>query len=332
MDCRWEPEERHSTLLVCQAKEEVRKIPPPVNGSLAYLLSLPERALRSASALSAGLLQEIGNVILPTAVRRTKLYQTMVESTLRFLVVQVGQVGGVYPTEDSLAENFLLKRALGDGIDFIGIVAFHASPVWILAALADISGAGRQVVDEIASSLKEEGLLDRDTRFETVDQLLDGLEHTAGQLATSIRFPPLDVAGLRKELRSLREASRAIPSPNLPSPGFVQQRWEELKQTAADQQKTVLELSSLMALSTVRAVPANVLWLSRCARTATLRTGQFFAEGLTDHYRTTLKEIRETGYLAYWKSEFRPYLRAAADQFTRAHESSTERLLKSRRP
>lgn len=309
------------------------KLSLPAPGSLgAYLLSLPERALRSASALSAGLVREIGNVVLPTAVRRTKLYQTMVESTLRFLVEQIGQVRGVYPTEDSLAENFLLKRTLGDGIDFIGIVAFHASPVWILAALADISGAGRQLVDEISSSLKEDGLLDRDTRFETVDQLLDGLEHTAGQLATSIRFPPLDIAGLRKEWLALRQAAQAIPPPNMPSPGFVRERWEELKQTAADQHRTVLELSSLMAISAVRAVPANLLWLSRCARTATLRTGQFFAEGLMDHYRTTLGQIRERGYLAYWKNEFRPYLCAAAEQFARAHESSTERLLKSRRP
>jgi hypothetical protein len=48
-----------------------------------YLLSLPERVLRSASALAAGL-REIGNVTLPKAVRRTRLYQTMIETTLRF--------------------------------------------------------------------------------------------------------------------------------------------------------------------------------------------------------------------------------------------------------
>src|SRR5580700_3257161 len=143
-----------------------------------YLLSLPERVLRSASALSAGLVREIGNVTLPRGVRRTKLYQTMVESTLRFLVEQVGQVEGAYPAEGKLAENFLIKRTLGDGIDLAGMVAFHASPVWVLAALADLSGAGRHFVDEIATSLKDEGLLDRDARFEGVDQILDGLERT----------------------------------------------------------------------------------------------------------------------------------------------------------
>src|SRR5580658_8992411 len=295
-----------------------------------YLLSLPERVLRTVSALSAGLIHEIGNATLPAGVRRTRLYQIMVESTLRFLVEQVGQVDGAYPAEGKLAENFLLKRTLGDGIDLAGLVAFHASPVWVLAALADLSGAGRQLMDEISSSLKDEGLLDRNTRFENVDQLLDGLERTAGQLATSIRFPPLDIAGLRKEWSALKTSALTIPPPSLPAPGLVREQWEELKLEAAKQHRTVLELSSLMALSTVRAVPGNLLWLSRCARTATLRTGQFFAEGLFDHYRSTLNEIRETGYLAYWAREFRPYLRAAALQFSLSHQTLTDRLLKRR--
>ena len=293
-----------------------------------YLLSLPERVLRSASALAAGLVREIGNVTLPKGVRRTKLYQTMVETTLRFLIEEVGQVEGTYPSEGKLAENFLLQRTLGDGIDLAGVVAFHASPVWVLAALADISGAGRQLMDEITATLKDEELLDRNTKFDNVDQVLDGLERTAGQLASSLRFPPLDIAGLRKEWAALKQAVRTIPPPSLPSPDLVRAQWEDLKKEAAGQHRTVFELSSLMALSTVRAMPENVIWLSRCARTATLRAGQFFAEGILEHYRMTLNEIRETGYLAYWAREFRPYLRAAAQQFSSSHQSLTERLLR----
>ena len=292
-----------------------------------YLLSLPERVLRSTSALAAGLVREIGNVTLPAAVRRTRLYQTMVETTLRFLIEQVGEVEGAYPAEGKLAENFLLQRTVGDGLDFAGVLAFHASPVWVLAALADISGAGRQLIDEITTSLKEEGLLDRTRTFENVDQVLDGLERTAGQLAASIRFPPLDVAGLRQEWQALKEAARTIPPPSLPSPEFVRRQWEELQAEAAGQHRSVFQLSSLIALSTVRAVPENLMWLSRCARTATRRTGQLFAAGLLDHYRATLGEIRETGYLNYWTREFRPYLRAAAQQFKTSHRSLTERLL-----
>jgi hypothetical protein len=287
--------------------------------------------VRSASALAAGLVREIGNVTLPRRIRQTNLYRTMVETTLQFLIERVGQVEGAYAPDGKLAENFpqnfLVKRILGDGIDLAGIVAFHASPVWVLAALADISGAGRDLLDEIAASLKDQGLLDRNRSFDNIDHLLDGLEQTAGQLAASLRFPPLDIQGLRDEWSALKSAAGNIPRRNLPTPQVVRGQWEDLKKEAAGQDRTVFELSSLLALSAVRAVPENLVWLSRSAGTAALRTGQIFAEGLLDHYRTTLNEIRKTGYLAYCAREFRPYLRAAARQFSLSHQSLTERLL-----
>src|ERR1700687_6144587 len=141
-----------------------------------YILSLPERVIRALGALSGGLLREIGNVALPSGVRRTTLYRTMVDVALRFLIEEVGQVEGVYPAEGRLAEDFLLKRTASHGIELLGILAFHASPIWVLAALADATGGGRKLILEIAEALKEEGLLTGDARFETMDQVLGGLE------------------------------------------------------------------------------------------------------------------------------------------------------------
>src|SRR3972149_7263278 len=109
-----------------------------------YLLSLPERVLRSATALAGGLFREIGEGPTPATSRRTQLYQHLVEATLRFLIEQVGQVEGVYPSEERISEDFLVRRTVGNGIELIGILAFRASPVWVLAALAGVTGGGRQ--------------------------------------------------------------------------------------------------------------------------------------------------------------------------------------------
>ena len=119
-----------------------------------FLLSLPERVLRSATALAAGLVREIGEVTIPQSVRRGQLYKNLVDATLRFLIEQVGGVEGVYPSEERLTEDFLLRRTAGNGIELIGILAFRASPVWVLAALADASGGGRYLIKEIAGALK----------------------------------------------------------------------------------------------------------------------------------------------------------------------------------
>ncbi len=292
-----------------------------------YLFSLPERVLRSATALAGGLIREIGDVTLPGAVRRTRLYRTMVEATLRFLIEQVGQVEGAFPPEGKLAEDFLLRRTAGNGLELAGILAFHASPVWVMAALADLSGAGRQLVREIAASLQQEGLLDPGSNFESVDQILDGLEQTAGRLAETINTPPLDVAGLRTEWAEIRKEASRIPRPSLPSSDALRRQWDALRQEAAAQGQSVFQLSSLLALSALAGLPENVRRLSKAARLAARRTGRLFGGALLDHYTSTLNEIRSTGYLAYWTREFRPYLRAAAGQFSPRRISSTEKWL-----
>jgi hypothetical protein len=251
----------------------------------------------------------------------------MVDVALRFLIEEVGQVEGVYPSEGRLAENFILKRTASHGIELLGILAFHASPVWILAALADATGGGRKLILEIAEALKEEGLLERDASFETMDQVLQGLEKTSDHMATTLNLPPVDIAGLRREWEQLKEELATIPPKKVPALERIEGIWKDLQTTAKQQGRTVFGMSSLLAVSTVAHVPANVVWLSRAARSAMRRTGRVLGDTVLDHYTSALAEIGRTGFFAYWSREFRPYLRGAAEQFTPERESLTERLL-----
>jgi hypothetical protein len=297
-----------------------------------YLVSLPERALRSATALSAGLLRELTDVTLPKAVRRSKLYETMVQATLRFLIEEVGQVEGAYPPEGKLSDDFALRRTAGNGIELAGILAFRASPVWVMAALADVSGSGRRLIREISACLKQEGLLEKDREFESIDQILDGLEKTSGRLADNINSPPLDVACLRQEWAEFRKELRQLAPSKLPSPVRLWEQWEDLRSVAAREDRSVFQVSSLMALSALERLPEDLRWLSRSARAAGRYTGQLVAGALLDDYRETLAEIRRAGFLAYWRRQFRPYLKAAALQFSPRRITLLERMLSKRRP
>jgi hypothetical protein len=271
---------------------------------------------------------ELSDVTIPAGLRRTKTYQVMAGLGLRFLIEQVGQVDGIYPKEGELSNDFILRRAAGHGIEIAGILAFSASPVWIMAALADVTGAGRQILHEVAQALKQEGLLSADARFESVNEILDGLEETAGRATDVINTPPMDVAGLRSEWRAFQKSARKIPPKNMPSADALWSFWTSLKTESAAQGRTVFQLSSLMALSSIAQAPFTLGKLARATGKAALNTGQFFAGGVLEHYQQKLAEIRSAGYLSYWVKEFRPYLRAAAMQFAPARKSWTERLLR----
>src|SRR6266850_7786716 len=204
----------------------------------AYLLSVPERILRSALGLGAGATRELGQVVLPEGIRRSQLYQNLVDATLRYLIEQVGGVEGVYTAEGALPDNFLARRTAGNAVELLGIVAFRASPVWVLAALADLSGMGRRLIPEIADALKAQSLLDKDAQFTSVDQMLDGLERTSSRLASTINTPPLDVASLRTEWRALREDARRLQPSSLPSWDTISTTWTQLKTESARQDRS----------------------------------------------------------------------------------------------
>jgi len=277
--------------------------------------------------LGAGAAREVGEVVLPDAVRNTQLYRNLVDATLRFAIEQVGGVEGVYGKGDALPDNFLARRTAGNVVEVLGIVAFRASPVWVLAALADVCGAGRQLIPEMADALKEEGLLEKDAQFTSVDQILDGLERTSSRLATAINTPPLDVAGLRAEWDAIRNEARAIQPGSLPTSETIGAMWTQLKTESARQNRSIFETSSMMALSALRSLPGNARWFYASARAGAARTGEIVAGGLLDHYKETLAEIRETGYAAFATRQFRPYVRAAVDQFSPKRDTLTQRWL-----
>src|SRR3982074_1093896 len=297
--------------------------------SRAYLLSLPERVIRSALGLSAGLLREVGVVVLPQGVRRSALYRSLVDTTLRYVIEHVGGAEGVYPAEQPQPGDFLTRRGAGHAIELLGIAAFRISPVWVLAALADLSGLGRRLIPEIADALKEEGLLEKEAQFENVHQLLDGLEKTSSRLAQTINAPPIDVARLRKEWTEIRLQTRGLKLVDLPSVKDIKRRWEEVKDEAAGQGRSIFETSSVGAISAVRALPDRARWLSSSTRVGAVRTGKPFSAAILEDYSHTRDALREAGYVTYATRQLSPYLRACVDQFSRQQRSMTERTDRS---
>ena len=299
--------------------------------SRSYLLSVPERVLRSALGLSAGLLREVGEVALPRGVRRTQLYQSLVDTTFRFVIEQIGGAKGVYSAEHPQPEDFLARRGAGNAIELLGLVAFRVSPVWVLAAMSDLSGLGRRLIPEIAEALKAQGLLEKETQFDSMDQLLDGLEKTSSRLAETVNTPPLDVAGLRKEWQAIRSDASKLKPAQLPSPKAILGQWEELRHESARQGRSVFELSSLMAVSAVRALPGKARWLSASARVGATHAGKVVSAKILDDYSETLRELREVGYAAYAKRQMSPYLKACVDLFSPEKKTLTQKMIERKR-
>ena len=169
--------------------------------------------------------------------------------------------------------------------------------------------------------------MDQETEFNTVDEMLVGLEASASRLATTVNTPPLDVKSLRWEWNALRGDLVRISPRQLPGAQALRDLWKEIEEEAGRQKHSRFQISSLMAISALKRVPEKARWLSASARAAARKTGTAVAGILLDDYRSSLKQIHETGYVRYAVDQFRPCLSAAVSQFSPRRESLTERLL-----
>jgi hypothetical protein len=197
----------------------------------------------------------------------------------------------------------------------------------VLAALADVAGFGKQLIPDIAASLKNEGLLASDDSFATMEQLLSGLERSSGQLAESINAPPLDVAGLREEWRKFAAEARQLPALQLPSAHAVTRVWQDLRATAEREQRSVFEVSSLLALSAVGELPERARVLSKAAAIVLKHGGAAVSNSLLEHYRQSLAQLREIGFVRYGVRQLTPYTQAALAAFHPSRETLTGKLL-----
>ena len=98
----------------------------------SFLLSLPERAVRSVAALLGGALHETFTLALPRVVRRSRLYEATAKNLLRVTIELVGGVAPRIPTEVEFEPDpgrLAVRKGVGNAVELGSIAAFGFSPL-----------------------------------------------------------------------------------------------------------------------------------------------------------------------------------------------------------
>ena len=273
---------------------------------LAFLVSLPERLVRTVAAAAGGAVHETAQLVLPRFVRLSRLYEATAKNLLRLTIELVGGVDRP-PAPDELepsAGKLAARKAAGNVFELGSIAAFGFSPLWLLAAAADVTRGTRVYLDAFVDELKRAGVVEHGAELATVDDLLAVLEGTTGTTARMIDVPPLEVEALRRSLTDLREDATGLPGP-----AELAALYEALRGVAAREQRSLLEVSVGMGLAFFNA-----------AR----KVGR---QHVLDAYTDDLRPVRDEGFGAYATRVSRPYAQAVARHFDPGRQSLTERAL-----
>jgi hypothetical protein len=273
-----------------------------------FAASLPERLVRSTAAILGGTVHETAQLLLPRLARRSRLYEASAKNLLRILIEGVGDVEPLTPTTPDpnapAPKQLAIRKGAGNIVELGSIAAFGFSPLWLLAAAADLTHGSRVYLHALTDDLKASGVIRDDVDVSSVDDLLGILEGTSGRTARLIDIPPVELAELRLSLKELADGAT-----DLPSQEQLARLYDGLRRTAAAEDRSLLEISQGIGMAFVTS-----------ARTISDRHVKV-------PYREDWEPLHDEGFAAYARRVSRPYGEAAASHFDPERRSYTERVL-----
>jgi hypothetical protein len=269
---------------------------------LWYAASLPERLIRSFSAVVFGGVHETAHLVLPRLVRRSRLYEVTAKNLPRIAIELVGRVEAAAAGRRGAAGSgtVAVKKGVGNAVELGSIAAFGFSPLWLLAAASDVLNGTRAYLRALEDELRRAGVLAEGAHFGSVGDLLGALEGASGHSAALIDMPPLELRELRLSVRELRKDALSLPSPK-----ELAALYAGLQRTARMEGRSLLEVSSGVGLAFL---------------TSARNVGR---DHLVVPYREDWRPLRDEGFGAYASRVSGPY-RAAGGPLTRARPSWTE--------
>ena len=277
----------------------------------SFLVSLPERLIRTLVGSAAGLVYESAQVLLPRFVRRSRLYEASAKNLLRISIELVGGVEAASSAEpaEPAPKELAMRKGAGNVVELSSIAAFGFSPLWLLAAASDVAHGSRVYLDALTTELKAAGVLSEQAQFSSVDDLLGAFEGGSGTAARLIDIPPLELAELRRSFEELREHADELPGPE-----ELASLYGGLRREARLEGRSLLEVSQGIGMAFL------------------LSAGKVSRTHLLVPYREDWKPLRDEGFGAYARRVSAPYRQAVGGHFDPKRETWTERgLVKARR-
>lgn len=295
---------------------------------LVFGLSIPERALRSATGLAAGTSKEAATFLVPMAFRNSRAYKSFVGNMLDFLTEDFAGVSdsGKFKTGDSgEIEEFVARKTVSSFLEMAGMATLHVSPLTVMAITSDVAHGSNHYLKELAKELANEGIIEQSQTIQNTTDLLEAVAESSGKTADCLSAPPLSIKGIQATVSQIKEAVSLRPQ-TVPSPEDLTDRWDSIREQAAIQNVSLFEVSSTITLAMLKS-----LSVASAGSLSSIRvTGNLIDRNVFAHYRQAIEEIKELGLIPVLKRSSGPYIDAVWFNFSSDRRTLTDDLISGR--
>ena len=289
-----------------------------------YLLSFPERAIRSAAALVGGTSLLLTETLLPDVVRSTTTYRVLIGDLQKTLITRVAQVqmAGDSP-ETAITDEYLQKKLVGTSLEAVGLLTVRFSPVWALAIIGDAAGGGQVFLSRLVQNLKTNGIIDAQSEPKSLADLLAAVQNAAHASVRAIDTPPLTGAEFTAVTDELAASYGDMGNRSQQMLSRINLIGTRMEEVAVNQGLSYEQVGGIMTVDAVSLTKSSL----GAGLTLSQTSGELFVEQILSSYGRTLDRISQQGPGAYLSESMTPFLEAALNHLDPGRSTWTEDTL-----
>lgn len=296
-----------------------------IREQLEYMLSLPERTVRSLAAVVGGTTALLTETLFPESLRGTTLYKVFWGDMQRFVINNVAKVqregaGGDAASGDP---NEVQRKMVGGALDTAALFAMHMSPLWVFAFVGDAAAGSNVFLERLVEHLKKNAVIAEDAQVSGLPDLLKAMQDASRQSAGAIDRPPLSTDELTRLAQDMTTSYRQMFAKAGDLFPRLETIWGRMQQLARRENISVERVTGILTVDVASWARKGIGAAFAVGQTGT----ELFGEKILDSYLRTLDAIQAEGSSAYLSNRMKPFLQAAADHFDPGHKTWTESIL-----
>lgn len=298
---------------------------------LGYLLSLPERSIRSLAAVTGGTTMLLTDLLLPQVAKDSIIYNAVVGDFQRFMVHTLAQMEHEGLERGAFREingEYPFRKVAGTAIEAFGLLSVRFSPLWVFALAGDAAGGSRVYLNRLVAQLKENDVIAQDREITSIESLFVAMQDASKSSVTVIDTPPLTREELNKITADLRQNYGRMFRDTTNLVGRMDTLWTRIETVADEQDVSTEAVEGAMTLDLVG-------WGKKSAGTVAAvgqTTGDLVGEHILESYAQTLDGISKVGLPKYVGDHMTPFVVTAVNHFDPKSTSWTETTLLKTNP
>jgi hypothetical protein len=289
-----------------------------------YLMTLPERTVRSVVAIATGTSSLLTETLFPEALRGTTLYRIFVGDVQDFMTTKVAEVQrGTDQAAEEQREDYLSRKVVGGALETAGLFAMHVSPLWVFAIAGDAAAGSSVFLERLVVQLKKNNVLPQDAQVQGLEDLLSSLQEVSRRGSTAVDTPPLSSAEVSKLAEEMNFHFGQLFERSTDLIPRLEDIWTRMEKLADRENVSIERLGGIL---TVQA--AGVARKGFGSALAVGQTGAgLLGETILDNYSKTLDHVSEVGVAGYVSNHMQPFLQAASSHFDPARKTWTAKVI-----